>query len=138
LAAKVAKGASIADAAKSTGGGVAQVRTLTARRLQLSQATPDGIVPLRMMFSLASGKSRIAADPQGRGFFVIKTDKIVPGNAISQPGLVVETQKAFSQTMGQELAQQFVAAVRAEVGVKRDEEAIKAATDRLTGSASEQ
>jgi peptidyl-prolyl cis-trans isomerase D len=134
MAAKVAKGMSVADAAKAAGG-KAQVRPITARRLQLSQVQPDAAVPLRMMFSLAEGKSRMAADPQGRGFFVIKTDKIVPGNAVTQPGLIVETQKAFSQTLGQELAQQFIGAVRAEVKVKRDEKAIKAAQARITGAA---
>lgn len=134
IAGKVAKGATVADAAKSTGGGVAQTQAITARRLQLSQASADAAVPLRMMFSLAAGKSRMAADPQGRGFFVIKTDTIVPGNAAAQPGLVVETQRAFSQSLGSELAEQFVAAVRADVGVKRDEEAIKAAQRRLTGA----
>jgi len=133
IAAKVAKGMSVTDAAKASGQGKAQVQPITARRLQLSQVQPDAAVPLRMMFSLAQGKSRMAADPQGRGFFVIKTDKIVAGNAMTQPGLIAETQKAFSQTLGQELAQQFIAAVRSDVKVKRNEDDIKAAQARITG-----
>ena len=63
----------------------------------------------------------------------LESDKIVAGNAMTQPGLIAETQKAFSQTLGQELAQQFVAAVRSDVKVKRNEDDIKAAQARITG-----
>ena len=38
-----------------------------------------------MLFSLTQGKSRMVADPQGRGFFIVKTNKIVPGNALTAP-----------------------------------------------------
>ena len=41
--------------------------------------------PVRMLFTLGPGKSRMVADPQGRGFFVVKVNKIVPGNALLQP-----------------------------------------------------
>ena len=51
-----------------------------------SQANADAVAPLRMLFTLTQGKSRMVADPQGRGFFIVKTNKITPGNALQQPG----------------------------------------------------
>jgi peptidyl-prolyl cis-trans isomerase D len=57
---------------------------------------------------------------------------ITPGNATLQPGLIAQVQGSFQQSAAQELAQQFVAAVRGHVGVKRNDKAITAARTRLT------
>jgi len=86
-----------------------------------------------MLFSLAQGKSRMVADPQGRGFFIVRTNKITPGNAMSNPILVAQTQSEFQRAVSDELGQQMVVAMRVDQGVKRNEEAIAAAKRRITG-----
>jgi peptidyl-prolyl cis-trans isomerase D len=87
--------------------------------------------PIRLMFTLGAGKSRVAADPQGRGYYVVKVTKLTPGNALSQPGLIGQVQQEFQQPLAQEYAQQFVAAVRKQLKVRRNEEAIAAARKQL-------
>lgn len=134
IATKVARGSSFQQAIAGAGVALQAAQPISARRLQLSEANPDAVAPLRMLFTLAQGKSRLVADPQGRGYFVVKTDKIVPGNALSNPALIAQTQQAFQQTAADELAQQLLAAMKADQGVRRNEEAITASRQRITGA----
>ena len=124
LAAKASRGMSLADAVKQ--GGVAlPVRPLAARRLQIGQASPEAVPALRTMFSIAAGKSRMVPDAQNRGFFVVKTAKITPGNALLAPALIAQMRNELQQATGDDYARQFVTAVRKDINVRRNEEAIK-------------
>ena len=134
IAAKVARGVALSEAAKQAGAGVSPVRPFGARRLQLSEVAPEFAAPMRILFSLSAGKSRMVAAPGGAGYFVVRAVSVTPGNAASQPGLISQVQQSFQEPASQELAEQFVAAVRKDVGVKRNEEAITAARTRLTSS----
>jgi peptidyl-prolyl cis-trans isomerase D len=132
IAAKVAAGASLASAAAGAGIKLPPVTPLHARRLQLEQAPPQLLPPLKMLFSLAQGRSRMVAMPGANAFAVVRAVKIVPGNALSQPALIGRVQSEFQQGASQEYADQFLAAVQAKVGVKRNEAAIAASRRRLT------
>jgi peptidyl-prolyl cis-trans isomerase D len=131
IAAKVARGMPFGDAARQGGAGVSPVRPFGARRMQLGQVPPQFVAPMQILFSLTAGKSRMIADPRGAGYFIIRAVSITPGNATLQPALVAQVQGSFQQSAAQELAQQFVAAVRGDVGVKRNDKAIAAARTRL-------
>ncbi|WP_347717492.1 hypothetical protein [Sphingomonas sp.] len=130
----MARGISFEQAIAGAGVKLPPVEPVTARRIQLSQANADALAPLKMLFALAQGKSRLVADPSGRGFFVVKTNRITPGNAGGNPVLIAQTQAAFQQTTPDELAAQLLNAMKADAGVKRNEEAIAASKRRITGS----
>ncbi|MEQ7872577.1 peptidyl-prolyl cis-trans isomerase [Sphingomonas sp. ASV193] len=134
VAAKVAGGASVADAIKGAGSGVI-ARPISARRIQIAQMPPALQAPVKMLFSLGQGKSRMTAGPQGQAFFIVKLDKITPGNATLQPALVAQTRNEFQRPTGDEVSRQFLAAMAKQVGVKRNESAIAAAKARLSQSA---
>ena len=134
IANKVDRGAPIEQAVSQAGVSLPPVEPISARRIQISQANADAAVALRMLFSLAQGKSRLVADPRGRGFFIIKTNKITPGNALNNPMLIAQTQSEFQQAVGNELAQQMTAAMKVDQGVERNEDAIAAAKQRISGS----
>jgi peptidyl-prolyl cis-trans isomerase D len=131
IAAKVARGMPMTEAAKQAGPHVSPVRSFGARRLQLDQVPEEFAAPMRILFSLTPGKSRMVADPRGVGFFVVRAVSVTPGNAALQPSLIGQVQSSFQQTAARELAEQFIAAVRKDVGVKRNEKAIAAARARL-------
>ena len=134
IAAKVARGTDIRQATAAAGVSLPPVQDMKARRIQISEANPNIAAPLKMLFTLLPGKSRLVADPQGNAFFVVKTNKVTPGNALSNPSLIAQTQAAFQQTSTEELGAQLLAAMKAEQGVKRNEEAIAASRQRITGS----
>ena len=134
IAAKVARGVPLADAARQAGAGVSPVRPFGARRMQLTEVPPQLAAPMRILFSLSAGKSRMVAAPGGEGYFVVRAVSVTPGNAATQPALIGQVQRSFQEPAAQEIAEQFVAAVRKDIGVKRNEEAIAAARTRLTSS----
>jgi peptidyl-prolyl cis-trans isomerase D len=107
------------------------VRPLVARRMQIGQANPEAVPALRALFTLAAGKSRMVPDSQNRGFFVVKTTKITPGNALLAPGMIAQMSSELQQATGDDYARQFVAAARKDVNVRRNEDAIKALKQQI-------
>jgi peptidyl-prolyl cis-trans isomerase D len=134
IAAKVARGTDMDKAMDEAGVPLPPAQPMSARRLQIGRANADAVIPLRMLFTLTQGKSRLVADPKGRGFMIIKTNKIVPGNAMNTPMLIAQTQAEFQQSASNELGQQMLIAMKTDQGVKRNEEKITAAKRRITGA----
>ena len=133
VAARVAKGADLKTALAAAGTPLPPPSRTAIRRMQLAQM--QGQIPpaLNLMFALAQGGSRMIADPDGRGFVIVKVTKIIPGNAMLQPALVARTQAEFQQAVSGEYAQQMSRAIAADLGVKRNEAAIAAARKRIVG-----
>lgn len=135
IAAKVAKGMPLEQArSEAQQAQLPPVREVGGRRLDISQMGQNVPPALRMLFTLGEGKSRMVADQAGRGFSIVNVTKIVPGNALAQPALITRLQQEFQEALSQEYAEQFLTAVRAKVGVERNEGAIKAAKQRLIGN----
>jgi peptidyl-prolyl cis-trans isomerase D len=134
IAAKASRGMSLADAIKQSGVEL-PVRPLAVRRLQIAQASPEGIPALRTLFSQPAGKSRMVPDSQNRGFFVVKTLKITPGNALFAPGIIAQMRNELQQATGDDYAREFVTAVRKDVKVRRNEDAIKTLKQQIFTSA---
>ena len=132
IAAKARGGVSLAEAVKQAKVNLPAVQVARAKRIQLSEMGDKVPAPLRTLFSTAEGKAQVGADPEGRGFYVVKVDKIIPGNALNQPGLIAEVGEQFGQPLAQEYAQQFQSAVRRDVDVRRNEPVIAEAKKRIT------
>lgn len=129
-----AKGArgSLVDAVKGVSP-APQVGKIGARRIQLTQFQGKVPPPLAILFSLAQGKVRVvgSGDAAQQGFFVVKLDKITPGNALSQPTIISTMQNQMQQSLSQEYGLQFLNAARAAAGAKRNEKAIAATKARI-------
>jgi peptidyl-prolyl cis-trans isomerase D len=134
IAARASQGASLADAVKQAGVALPPVRPIAARRIQIANANGQVPPPLRLLFTLVAGKSQVARDQQGRGFYVVKVTKIVPGNAMLQPALISQMQTELQQSVSEDYARQFLAAIRTDVKVKRNPSAIQAMKSRLASS----
>jgi peptidyl-prolyl cis-trans isomerase D len=91
-----------------------------------------------MLFSLPRGKARILEAPNGQGWFVVYLQTVVPGDASKEPGLTEAVKGQFSQILGDEYGQQFTAAMRAGLKVKRNEDAIRQLRRTLTGGGAAQ
>ncbi len=131
IAARARGAVTLADAARQSGKTLPPVQSVRARRIQLSQLGDQVPAPLQVLFSSAQGKTQVGPDPQGRGFFIVKVDKIIPGNALNQPSLINEVQKEFAEPLAQEYAQEFLSALKKNVGVRRNEAAIAATKKRV-------
>lgn len=133
IAAKVARGTDMPAAVAAAGVKLPAPAKVAKRRIELSQLGGNVPPAMGMMFSLAQGRSRMVADPNGQGFVIVKVTRIVPGNAALQPNLISRTQTEFQQASAAEYAGQMTRAIAADVGVKRNEQAIADAKKRITG-----
>jgi peptidyl-prolyl cis-trans isomerase D len=136
IAAKASAGMSLAEAVKGAGVALPPVQPLAARRIQIAAQGGQVPAPLRLLFSLGQGKSRMVPDPGGRGFYIVRTNTIVPGNALLQPALIGRMQTELQASVADEYARQFMSAVKAEMKVRRNESAIAAEKARLSSSGS--
>jgi peptidyl-prolyl cis-trans isomerase D len=132
--AKVEHGTPLAQAMKESAAQLPPVQPLSAKRIQMAMAQGSVPAPLKMLFTLAEGKSRMSADPQGRGFFIVKLNKITPGNALTQPALIGQMQNELQQAASDDYAREFLAAMRKELGAKRNESAIQSMKTRMLAS----
>src|SRR5438309_1049726 len=132
VAAKASGGMPVADALKGLGAAIPPARSISARRIQIATAQGPVSPALRMLFSLSAGQSRIGEVPQGGGFFVVKVDKITPGNALIAPNLITQVQGELGRAVSQDYAEEFVNAVKRQLKVKRNNSAIEAFRTRLT------
>ena len=131
IAAKTARGVPVAQAVREAGVALPAVRPLAARRMQIATASAPVPPAIRALFTLGQGKSRLVPDPQSRTFFVVKVNRIVPGNALLQPELIGQMRNELQQSVSQDYAAQFIAAIRAAMNVRRNEEAINAQKQRM-------
>lgn len=133
IAAKVGRGADLGQAVRESDVRLPPPQKLSRRRIELSRFGGNVPPAMGMMFSLAEGRSRMIADPSGNAFLIVKVTKIVPGNAGLQPSLISQVQTEFQQAASTEYAEQMTNAIKAEVGVERNEAAIAAARARIIG-----
>ena len=112
----------------------AALRPISIRRIDLlKQGTPPG-ADVQLLLDLQPGKSRLVQRPDGKGWLVVKLDKIERGNLAEDPSLVATTQAQLSNAIGREYTDQFATAVKAEIKVKRNQAALDALRRSLAGS----
>ena len=134
IVAKTSRGVSLGDALKQAGAALPPARPIAARRIQLATAQGQVPVALKMLFTLGPSKSQMFPDPQGRGFFVVKVDKIVPGNAMLQPSLIARMQSELRDSTAEDYARQFLTAMRDGLKVKRNDAEIRALKARMVSA----
>jgi peptidyl-prolyl cis-trans isomerase D len=133
--AAVARGIPLAQAMAALGqAGIRPPEPVELRRGALAQFAQQGQEippPLRILFTLAPGKAQRAAGPSG--IYLVKLDRVVPGNAALNPQLIAGEVTALQRSAGEELALQWLAAAQKELGVTRNDDAIRAARTRIIG-----
>jgi peptidyl-prolyl cis-trans isomerase D len=134
--ADINKGTPIADALKKTGLALPEIKPLDAVRGQLTQSGMQVPPPVRLMFTIAAKKAKMTEEPNGGGYWVVWLDEIQPGDASNNKELVAQTRNGLTQVVGAEYLEQFVAAARKSVGVKRDDAAIARLKAQLGGQGS--
>ena len=128
---KTGRGTPLNQAVREAAISLPAVRPIAARRIQIATATSPVPPAIRALFTLGQGKSRMVADPQSRSFFVVKVNKVVPGNALLQPALIGQMQQELQQALVQDYAAQFVTAVRKEMNIRRNDKVIAAQKQRI-------
>ena len=135
ILAKLNKGMPIAQAMKESGLNLPAIQPLDASRGQLSQMGDQLPPPVRLMFSMAEKKAKTIPAPEQGGYWIVQLDDIEEGNAKGNAALIGQTRGQLVQLIGDEYVEQFAAAARKAVKVKRNEAAIAALKAQLSGQA---
>jgi peptidyl-prolyl cis-trans isomerase D len=111
-------------------------RPLSAKRMELAQAGDKAPPPLQLLFKLAKGKARMIEADGGKGYLLVWLERLENGNAATRPDLVQATQGQLSSVIGDEYTQQLLAAMKADLGVTKNDAAIRALRANLLGGTS--
>lgn len=124
IVAKANRGVPLATAFTQAGVKLPAPEPAGGRQVDFAQSQAQVPPPLAMMFSMAPGKTRLLAAPDRGGWYVVRLDKVTPGDVGKAPQLVSATRQEFDRLLGGEFAEQFIAAIMKAVDVKQDQAAI--------------
>ncbi|MBU6268070.1 MAG: SurA N-terminal domain-containing protein [Sphingomonadales bacterium] len=128
------QGKDLATALASLGVALPPPNPVAMDRQQLA-AVSNGHVPapLGLLFSMAQGTTKLLPAPGNRGWMVVQLKQIVPGTVVAGDPLLADTAHELGQMVGSDYVDALRVAIRNEVGVKRNETAIKAVAAQVTG-----
>lgn len=104
---------------------------------QIQQAGRQVPPPIRLMFSMAQGSVKVQEAPDQRGWFVVVLDTIEPGKIDREDAQIGAAQRELGKVAAGEYAEVLRKAITKNVGVKRNDAALKALRDQLSGSGGE-
>ncbi len=129
---RVARGADLASAMRAEQTALPPVENIRLGREQLAELGQLP-APLALLFSMAEGSVKRLPDAGNEGWFVVSlSDIVTPELAPSDP-IIGATLSQFEGVLGDEYVAQFIAAVRQQVGVERNEPAYQAVVADLAG-----
>ncbi|WP_430429431.1 SurA N-terminal domain-containing protein [Parasphingorhabdus sp.] len=134
----VGEGTALSKAIADSGVKLPNIERVNSTRADLARQSQQGQVPppLTLMFSMAEGTAKTLRAPQNQGWFVIALDKIEPGDAAARDDLLNATKAQFKQVFGNEYTDQFIRAMREDVGVDKNDDALTAVRNQLLGRTS--
>ncbi|WP_022675535.1 peptidylprolyl isomerase [Novosphingobium sp. B-7] len=135
--AAMAKGASLADALKGVGVTLPPAQPVAITREQLAAMQQSGRQlppPLVLLFAMSKGTAKPLAAPGNAGFYVVSLKTVTPGVIPAGDPFLAQAGKQFGLDMGREVAEELRTAIRNQVGVTRNETALRALNTKLVGN----
>ena len=135
IAKAVSGGTPLSKAIADAGVKLPGVQNISSTRADLARQSQQGQVPppLSLMFSMAQGTAKSLAAPRDQGWFVVVLDKLNRGDASKRDDLLQATKAQFKQVFGNEYTAQFINAMKADIGVERNEDSLAALKTQLLG-----
>ncbi|MEO1967838.1 MAG: SurA N-terminal domain-containing protein [Sphingomonadaceae bacterium] len=130
---RVAKGSTLAAAIAAEKTPLPPVQTVSLTREDLAKQQGRVPPPIALMFSMAQGTSKRLEIGDDRGYFLVDLSKIELGKITADDPLVAQAQTELGKTLANEQSDEFIAAIRKDVGVKTNPAAIEAVRKQLTG-----
>ena len=131
--AEARKGADLGPLLTGLGRPVPPVDRVEMGREQLAAYQQSVPPPLALLFSMAKGTVKLLPAPNNRGWYIVALKDIVPGKVDPADPLLASAQKELGQLTGREYTEQLTRAISTEVGVERNDAAIRALRTQLTG-----
>lgn len=135
IAKQVSGGAALSKAMAEAKVTLPAIERVRSTRADLARQSQQGQVPppLTLMFSMAENTAKTLKAPQNQGWFVVNLNNIDRGDASKRTDLLTATSAQFKQVFGNEYTEQFINAMKADVGVQKNDSALNALRNQLTG-----
>ena len=88
---------------------------------------------MQVLFGMAKGSIKLMGGPRNRGWYILQLSGVTPGAIKPEDPRLAGLEKELSDSLGKEYTDQLLAAMAAELGVERNETAIRAVRTSLTG-----
>ncbi|MBA4355075.1 MAG: hypothetical protein C0409_10315, partial [Novosphingobium sp.] len=128
------KGTPLADEIKLAGAALPAPQPVDMGRQQLSAIQGQVPPPLALLFAMAEGTSKRLEGPSKAGWYVVTLKDIIPGEVKRADPVFAQASRELGTVTGNEYAASLRRAIRNDVGVERNETAIKAVRNQLTGA----
>ena len=103
------------------------------RRQLLAQQRGRIAPPLVLMFSMAEGTAKTLEAPRNIGWYIVDLEDISTLPLDQEGQMIAQTRQQLGQTLSEEYRSQATAAMRKELGVTRNDNAIAAVRRQLVG-----
>lgn len=133
IVAKANKGVPLSQAITQSPIKLPDARPIASSRAQLASDPKGAPAPLVLLFSMANKTAKLLEAPNQTGYYVIYLDQIERAGAVNNPQLLQAMRGDLSKLVGREFVQQFVAAARKDVGVKKNDALIAQTRKDLVG-----
>ena len=133
LLAQVKAGKDLQSALGAAGVPLPPIQPISMTRDQIPQKNGQIPPPLALFFSTAQGTTKLMPAPNNAGWLVVQLRSITPGPVDAKDPIVASATQELAQLTGREYSEELRSAIRAEVGVKRNEVAIRAVATQLGG-----
>lgn len=135
VARAVSGGTPLAQALAATGLSLPKAEAVDTTRAQIARVGQRVPPAVALMFAMAPKRAKTLAAPRNEGWYVVALDAIESRDASRVPGAIQSVRGEVGQVVGREYAEQFVRAVRRQLGETRNQSAIKQARDNLLSGA---
>lgn len=132
--AQVAKGMPLELAVASLGVSLPPIDRVDRNRQEIVAMGRNAPPPLVVLFTTPKGKLKLLAAPRNRGWYVVKVNGVTPGSVAANDPRLINFAQEQAAGLRQEYDGQLRKAMRDEVGVKQNPNALRAVRARLLGS----
>ena len=127
-------GKSLADAMREENPALVQIQRVDRERRELLDNAQGGVPSsLILLFSMAQGSTKLLEEGGDQGWFVVDLDRIIASPAADDNPITIDTRAQIANALPSEYNTQMLRAIREDVGVDRNEDAIEALRRTLAG-----
>jgi len=130
---RVAGGSTLAAALREEEKRLPPARTITVTREELLQQQRSN-PPLALMFAMAEDTAKRLAVPNNGGYFIVELDEIIAGEVDEEDPIFAQARDGYAGILSREFGDQLRVAIRDEVGIEQNPEAVDAVRRELTGA----
>jgi len=130
---RVNSGSTLAAAMRAEDTPLPPARPVDVTREQLMQQQRPN-PPIALMFAMTEGTAKRIPAPGNQGFFLVALADVTAGELDEDDPLIGQARTGYGQIVLREYGDQMRAAIRNEVGVEKNDEAVAAVRRELTGA----